>query len=460
MSRVKDTLWRRGQLQWKLHSMQLIVYKALRALPKPIREAVVLISRRWGKSYLGVIMALEDCLQNPGVQVFITGPDLKQTRRILAPLIRLICQDAPAGLITQTKSELTWTVGESTLLIGAFDTALESFRGLEAFSIYVEETGLADIENYEYTIKSVLRPTLMHSRGRIHHLTTPPSAENHPFVVHTLPEAALNKALFTYTIEDNPLLSKEDIEAEIQAAGGRQSSHCRRELFCEIVRDEHRVIIPEIADSHCVRLKQPDYTYFLTSVDFGGSQDKHALILTYFDFQRNKFCVVDEVFLDINTGTDQVMSSVLQMEKRNKVKWLKNQPKRIIDAQPQTLIDIKRMGLVCSAPEKGKDSVEDGIQALRVAFLKNQIEIDIDKCPILIQTLKYGMWNKKRDDFQRTDALGHCDMLAALSYAFRHTDKFNNPFPAHIGMHKDTHYFEVARNNDNEDELDKAFYQD
>lgn len=457
---IKHELWRRGKLHWKLHKVQKIVYESIKSLPKDVREAVVLISRRWGKSYLGVVMALEDCLKNTGKQVFIVGPSLKQTRRIITPLVREISLDAPPGLIKQTKSELTWRVGESTLIIGAFDTALESFRGLDAISIYLEESGLANPEEYEYTLRSVLKPTLMHSQGRLVHLTTPPAEEDHPFIFSTMPEADLNNSLFTYTIEDNPLLTSEQIESEIQSAGGRGSEHCERELFCKIVKDNKRLIVPEFEEEdHVKTLKVPDYTYYLTSIDFGGVKDNHAILLHYFDFERNKTCILDEAWLGINTGTQEIIKAGEKMELDNSVKWLKGIPKRITDAPGQTMVDIKRLGFVCSAPEKGKDSVEDGIQALRVAFRKNQIEID-PRCKILIKTLKFGRWDKARKDFQRTDILGHCDMIASLSYGFRHLDRFNNPIPPNLGLKKDTHYYEAQKNQDNEQVIESAFYED
>ncbi len=459
--RIVNELWNRGVLTWKLHESQKLIYKDIRALPDSTREVVVLISRRWGKSYLGVVMAIEDCLRNPNSQVFIVGPSIKQTRRIITPIIREICADSPPGLIKQTKSELTWAIGDSTLLIGAFDTALEAFRGLKADSIYLEESGLADLEEYEYTLKSVLRPTLMHSGGKIYHLTTPPKEENHPFVFQTLPEASLNNALFVKTIYENPLLSQETIESEILAAGGPQSPHCRRELFCEIVRDEQRLIVPEFNETrHCFTVAQPSYTYYLTAIDFGGVRDNHAVLLTFFDFKRNKFCILEELWLSINTGTDEIIKKTLELETKYNIKWLKGIPKRITDAPGQTLVDMKRMGFECAIPEKGKDSVEDGIQAIRVALLKDQIEINADKCPILVQTLKYGMWNKHRTDFMRTDALGHCDALAAMSYAWRHTDRQTNPYPDNIGRSQDDWFMEPSKSNKNEDVLNQAFYED
>lgn len=460
-SEIKEELWLRGELSWKLNPAQKIIYSFLRRLPRGVREAVALISRRWGKSFLGVIMALEDCIRNPGVQVITCGPDIKQTKRILSPILNKIISDAPKGLIRPSKAEDLWHVSESLWLICGFDTALESARGLDAYSLYIEETGSSNPLNYDYTMKSVLRPTTMLSKGRTHHLTTPPVEEDHPFVTETMPKTELEHALFIRTIEDNPMLSKEDIEAEIREAGGRTSPHCQRELFCKIVRDAQRIVIPEFnPELHAKHIETPRYCSFITSSDYGGKRDNHGILLGFFDFERKKVCIPDEVWLPVNTGTADIVASTYEMETRNNVVWQNGYPSRRTDAPGQTLVDLRKMGFICSAPDKGKDSVEEGIQALRVAFLKNEIEIDEDKCPVLAATLKYQMWDRNKKDLQRTVALGHGDMLAALVYLYRHIDKTTNPFPRHEGQSADTHYIVPEADYESDRELATIFDSD
>ena len=122
------TAWRAGILHWKLHKAQLLIYKLVRNLPKDEREALLFCARRFGKSFLGVIMALEDCLQNPGVQVAIAGPKFKQALKIVKFNMRKILKDAPKGLIKQVGS--TWVCSNgSTLVVTGFDTILETERG-------------------------------------------------------------------------------------------------------------------------------------------------------------------------------------------------------------------------------------------------------------------------------------------------------------------------------------------
>ena len=434
---AKHVLWKRGCLVWKLHEGQEFIYQKVNSLPQNTREALLLCSRRWGKSYLGIIMALERCLQNDNIEVCICGPNLKQTKAIITPLINKIIEDAPEGLIKQQKSELLWKVGKSTLVIAAFDTATESCRGRDFDNIYLEESGLAPIEGYDYILNSVLRPTLMHRRGRIVHLTTLPKPLNHPLITTTLPKCVSSESFYSFTIEDNPLLTKEQIEKEIESMGGRDNPNCQRELFNRLVKDESSLVIPEFdLNRHVTKLTLPSHYYALSTLDLGGSMDKSGILVCYYDFQRAKFCVYREDLLDKNTSTSEITEATLELEKN--IRWIQDYPYRLCDAPGLVRIDLSAQGFVCIQPAKEPGSVEANINALRLAFHRDEIEID-ESCVKTISTLQFGSWTTNKKDWQRTPELGHLDLLAALLYGYRYANK-NNPFPLHsLGISHATH---------------------
>lgn len=456
-AKIKRELWIRGNLEWKFHEGQAEIYKQLQTLPPSTREILLFISRRWGKSFFVVLMAIMECLKGKGRQVFIVGPTIKHTTAIVLPLINEIIKDAPDNLIKRTKSDKTWTIGSSTLFIGGFDTAVETFRGLKADAIFLEESGLANADEYEYVLNSVLRPTLMHSKGKIYHATTPAKAVDHPLHTITMPKTKLTNSFFRYSIESNPLLTREDIEEEIAAIGGRESVHTKRELFCELVKDATSLVVPEFDKKYVFdNIKLPRHTYWLTSIDFGGSRDKTSLLCGFYDFERAKVVIKGSMLLDPNTGTDIVIAKCQELEQTVGTYW-KDGERRVCDAAGQTHVDIRRLNFKCFLPLKGRDSVEEGINALRVAFLQGKIEID-SACKDLITTLEHGSWNDQRTDFKRTKELGHCDAIASLVYFFRHLDTHTNPFPVHEGMHRHTHYLpEVKRDTSTEEALNTAF---
>ena len=410
-------LWRRGILDFKLHAAQQLIYNNLKALPKDTREVLIFCARRFGKSYLGLILALEKALSTPNIQVAIVGPTLKQTVGITTPILKQITTDAPEGLIKRTKSEARWNLSNgSTLLIGGFDSIAESLRGMELAEIYLEETGLAtpDPEEYNYILYSILYPTLMHSRGKLIHLTTPSRIIDHPLHTETLPKCRLSNSFYLYTIEDNPLLSKEDIANERFQLGGPDSVAVKRELYCEIVRDDAITVVPTFNEAVHISTILPSHPlkYFVGG-DLGYTNDKSAFILAGYDHNVGKVICVDELCFEPETPSKQIVDTLLEH-------WGTLSPTYIVDIQGNTRTDMSGLGLSTVTPVK--DKFDSTITFIRNEFYKSTLLIN-PKCTVLIETLRSGIFNKQKTDFKRTASLGHLDFLMALVYLLRSIDK-------------------------------------
>lgn len=411
-----EALWKAGNLSYKLHDGQKLIRRTIRALPATTREALVFCSRRYGKSFLACVLALEDCLRTPNANVLFVGPSIKQTLDIIRLLLPEIIADAPKGLITPSKSEKRWHFKNgSQLMLAGFDTAAESIRGLRANSIYLEESGSSDPETYDYVVKSVLYPTLMHSRGKIIHLTTPALTIDHPLHTQTIPSTSANGAFFRYTIRDNPLLTDEVIEAEIDSLGGYDSPHTKRELFCEIVKDDNIIVVPQFDDRKHVRTASlPDDAYYWVAGDVGGVRDKSVFLLCAYDYSTDLIHIIREVACDPQTPTTEIVKRALEMEGGRTLS-------RFVDAPGQLFIDLaSTYNYSCFPPEKLE--FEHNIHRLQTAFWKDQVIVD-PACKLLITTLRSGQLNKQRTDFSRTRDMGHCDALAALIYGLRHADR-------------------------------------
>ena len=414
-------LWRRGNLSWKLHSAQKLIYDLVRNLDKDKREALIFCSRRFGKSYLGCILALEDALQNPNKQVAIVGPTFKQTKAIVTPLLKLILKDAPPGLIIQAKAASTWNLSNgSTLMLGGFDTISERLRGLDINSLYLEETGLAtaDLEEFQYLIYSVLFPTLMHSKGRITHLTTPARIIDHPLHTLTLPLCRMNDSFYKFTIEQNPLLSPEDITKEIENLGGIGSQNVRRELFCEILRDEAITIVPTFDETIHVQPLTHEHNTYLISGDLGYVNDLSVFHLMGYCHTIGKVKVFEEKIFQPQTASSVIVESLKD--------WAKYKATVVADIQGNTRIDMATFGLAAATPIK--DKFESTVTFIRNEFFQNKVIID-PQCKLLIQTLRSGTFNKQKTDFSRNITLGHCDALMSACYGLRSVDKLTDLRP-------------------------------
>jgi len=421
-----EVLWNAGNLNYKLHEGQKLIRKTIRALPATTRESLVFCSRRYGKSYLACVLALEDCLKTPNANVLFVGPSIKQTLDIIRLLLPEILADAPKGLVTQSKSEKRWNFKNgSQLMLAGFDTAAESIRGLRANSIYLEESGSSDPETFDYVVKSVLYPTLMHSRGKIVHLTTPALTIDHPLHTQTIPSTSNNGAFFRYTIRDNPLLTDEVIASEIDSLGGYDSAHTKRELFCEIVKDDNIIVVPQFDDrKHVADLSLPDDAYYWVAGDVGGVRDKTVFLLMAYDYAIDKIYVVKEMVAGTQTATSEIVKRALEMEGGRQIS-------RFVDAPGQLFIDLaSTYNYPCFPPEKLE--FEHNIHRLQTAFWKDQVLVH-PSCKLLITTLRSGQLNKQRTDFSRTKDMGHCDALAALIYGIRHADRRRTERPRKPG---------------------------
>ena len=433
---VRDYFWRRGNLSWQLWPQQEPIYNGVRTLPKRVETVVILCARQFGKSHLGVLMALEDCLRYPNKCVLIMGPTLKQARDIVTPRIRDIARTAPAGLIKPSKSEGKWYVGDSELVIGGFDLNSSSQRGKTVQTIYVEEIVDSNPDDYTESMRSDLGPALTHSDGgKMIFLTTPPKVPDHPFITDTMAQAELNDALYIFTIKDNHQLTEDQYLACVRRCGGENTTDFRREYLCEIVRDASVVVVPDYDDvTHVSRFEIPLHYHPHVTIDFGGVRDKTVALLHWYNFLDAKAEIWDERVFPPNTPTSEMVKSILEMETQAKGQLI-----RFADAPGQVQVDLVASGYQVSSPPK--DDWQAGVNRMAVAFATGAIRVH-ERCRFLRQSLKSGTFNRNRTDFERTDALGHCDALAALMYALRVQNE-TSPYPSLV-LNRDRHHIPAA----------------
>lgn len=425
--RAAIELWRRGDLSYKYHAGQKHIMSVIDALDPSVREILLFISRRWGKSFLGSLLAIQTAQAKWFRRVLIMGPTEKQTKEIINPIFQKIKLDDYENLLKETKSESKWKIGKSEIQLAGFDTAIESVRGQEFDLIILEEPASAKItrEDYDYIIKSVLRPTLMHTKGRIIYMTTPGKNADHPLHVVTIPKTQASGSFFKFTIEDNILLTKEEIEAEIEDMGGRDDPSVRRELFCEILRDEASLAIPKFdVNMNVQEFELPELFHCWVAGDFGGVRDKTVLHLWAYDFKNARKLIIDELVFDRNTPTSEIALQLFTMEK----KYGQDGISRWIDCPGQTRVDLQNdHGLIVNLPLKQKGSFEAGVNQINLACMDRSVLVH-PRCKFTIMTLENGRTNKQRTDYERTEDLGHCDALASMAYGLRHAD-VENPFP-------------------------------
>lgn len=446
-------LWQNGIISWMLWEQQLPIYKSIRDLDEKAALVVILCARQFGKTYLGTLLAIEDCLRFVEKSVLIVGPTIKQTKEIIAPKIRQISKTAPRGLIRQSKSEGKWYIGSCDLIIGGFDQRISSDRGKSLQTVYVEEIVDSHPDKYLESMRSDIGPTLTHAKnGKIIFLTTLPKIPDHPFITETITEAKLDGAFYSYDIDDNKALSPEQRERCIKLAGGVESVDYLREYKNQIIRDPGLVVLPSFTDKENVReIKLPPRSMFQTTIDFGGVRDKTAVSISCYIYHLNVVYFVDELIYDPNTSTDIIIGEVLELEKKWGIELINPQidlamsflkapmRNRIIDCAGQTRVDLLEKGFICAVPPK--TNWRGNINNLDNKFRNGEALIH-PRCKFLIESANSGTLNRTKTDFERTKSLGHCDGIANMMYAVR-AMPIENP----AGYREKTRHFNQMTND-------------
>jgi len=432
-TREIHSLWESGILSWMLWLQQLPIYMGIRELPPIVTLAVILCARQFGKTHLGVLMAIEDCLRHSNKSILVVGPTIKQCRSIVAPKVRDIARTAPPGLIRPSKSEGKWYIGDSDLIIGGFDQSRSSDRGKTLQNIYVEEVVDSNPDDYLESVRSDLGPALTHSDGgKMIYLTSLPKFPDHPFITQTMPEARLNGAFHSYTIDDNIMLSETQKERCIQLAGGVDSIDYRREYLNQVVRDASVVVLPVFdRDFHVAEIPEPDRAMWQISGDWGGVRDKTCLALHYYAWLTDEDVFEDELVFDANTPTHIIVAGLFEMERRWELDRNEGTHKRylnqiVIDAHGQTRVDLMDAGVLSVYPDK-KDWVGN-VRHMASRFAEKKARIN-PRCKYLIENAASGIFNSTKTDFERTIALGHCDGLATMMYGLK-TRGTRSPYDA------------------------------
>jgi hypothetical protein len=426
-----DELWRRGVLApWLLHETQKKMYADIQASSH--KKYVINSSRRLGKSFLLSTIAIEYAIKNPNAQIKFAAPSQKMVRKILIPLFRQVLQSCPKALRPKLKTfdgVFEFPNGSEIHIAGSELAQADNLRGTSCDLAIIDEAGFCS--DLEYLVESVLMPqTLTRPNARIIMASTPPPESDHPFTRYAA-RAQEQGAYAKYTIYDNPMLTRTQIEEYQDEAGGATSITWRREYLAEFLTDASMALFPEATEE---RIKQivtevdrPPFLIPITAIDLGYI-DHTGVVFAYYDFPRGKIVILDELLMNKSTSAE-IVTAVTAKEKE----LFGNIPvsNRVIDAPPLTIADLNATHrFSCHAPQKG--DLHANVNRVRIDLEANTFIIH-PRCRQLITQIQFATWDKTKTKFSRTSSGGHWDLAAAMIYLAKHADRRTNPAPPGYG---------------------------
>lgn len=424
-------LWATKKLDWILHAGQREVATWWRSHKNMV--SVVLCARGFGKSWGLLKEGFEQCLSAPRQRVLYACPSREQAKQIALPTAEVMLETCPPELAphwSDTKHAYVFQNKSMMVIEGADDENGKHLRGPFAHLVLCDEQGFW--RRPEYVTRSILIPLAHRVHGRIISASTPPETPYHEFVT-MIRMAETRGSLIVRTVDDNPLLTPERRRELIQEIGNgdETSTAVRRELFCEIVTETERAVIPEFDRTlHVKRTERPELFDAYEVIDLGMKDFTHALFAHYrFDLA----CIVIEDEVCVNNKPVSEIAPILAAKELEL--WGEQEPYiRISDNEPMEIAEFARQHYLQpnKVPREMRFSPADNknpealLNRTRSLFHADRIKVD-PRCVRLIAMLEGGLWNERRTDFERIPGLGHLDGVMALAYLVDRLDYGRNP---------------------------------
>jgi len=472
---ARHEAWRRGRLRYKLRSAQKEVYDQIRGTKPKGRHKytphVLLFHRRFGKTFLSLLLLFEEALREPNKRLKLITPSGKQGSDIVSDHLPVMLEDCPPDIEISTyknneirfRSDRWGNAAHSKHILskiqlgGVLRDNGDWMRGTKTDAAVLDE--VRDFPDLSYTYGSVLMTSLKDSKNPFSlMITTPPRHLDHPFVSKYIPRAQEAERYVVIPGKDNPDWSEEDDLAFADELGGHESIEYRREIGCELIADAEHMILPEFAEAdvglagggYANRLvlpksyEPPSHYIAFAVADLGGKKDSTGILYGACDFERQELCILGEDFY-LDPHSDRLASIWSDGEARHFTegaievrRWADvHNPQRIIDLSNDHNLHLRQVKKTERDPARN---------VCRSAIRQGKIKFH-PRCVELMYQMRNGK-RKPNGDFERSKRMGHCDLVAALIYMWRKVSDSKalevNPFPSEILDRESTMILEQA----------------
>lgn len=438
-------LWRMGELSWKLKKSQKDVYDFIKG--KKDKYLVINATRRFGKTYVLLILAAELAIQKPRSIIKFTQPKQNMIRKNVLPNWEDLIADCPKELkpkFNKQDNVIEFPNGSQIQIAGTDGGNADNLRGANAAMAIIDEAGFSD--NLGYVINSVIAPSTTLTRGQIIIASSTPLDSTHEFITNFLEPAALENRLIIKTFKDAindsihddiPLVTPEMWDEEVKKyVNGEKHESFRTEYMCEIIRSDGNMVIPEFNDeteAACVRKWpiRPEYCDKYVAMDV-GFRDLTFVLFAYYNYHDGLIIIEDELVIKGDLLTTEMLAESIKIKEKTlwynrKTASIDKPTLRVSDNNLNLIRDLQSLYELQFIPTQ-KTNKDAEIAFLRDMILEQRIIID-PVCVNLVAHLKNATWDAKRKDYNRHIAYGHFDGVDALLYLVRNINRQKNPYP-------------------------------
>ena len=370
------------------------------------RFRVVNCGRRFGKTLLSVYEMVAKASGTENCSVAYIAPTYQQARDIAWEQLKKICLPVISGQSNESRLEVNIFNkfgGTSKIVLRGWES-VETLRGQAFDFLVLDEVSM--YKNFWLNWQEVLRPTLTDRKGHALFISTP-KGFNHFYDLYNKESKDSDFKSFHFTTYENPYIPVEEIEKAKQEL---TEDRFAQEYLADFRKTEGLVYKEFDRGKH---IYQGDYQNVMKGfskvfggVDFGFTNP--AAALTIRKDADARYFVTEEWYKRSQTDT-QIADYV------SRLKWNECYP----DPESASGIEeLRRKGVNLRDVLKNKDSIRNGINAIRELFKSNRLFIH-ESCENLVWELEtYSYPDKKEDHNEEEKPIKENDhALDALRYA-------------------------------------------
>lgn len=445
----KGEAWRRGRFEYLTRpnaqrQMYRRSHEQIRRFPGVPEPLIFLCHRQLGKSHLSVTLCVERAIRQPGAKIGFGMDTVKTACEIWHEKVPQVIEDMPSDISYWTKDSFVFLRAKhwpravvSTIKLRGVDYQRgDGIRGGNYDMWVLDEC--RNIHCLSYVVKHVINPAWRGAKNPLFlMLTTPPDTDDHDFLSYYR-RAEQSGSLITIPASENPDFTSDDERMLLAEYGSKDDPGWQRELECRMIPNVDRLVVPEWGATNgryfVPKVPRPDYYRGYVFIDLGW-RDHTGVIFVFYDFERRRLVVVDEILQNyLPMGklaeliVEKIESSFPEHVRADLTVMADRGGTVAKDRDVEGLNEyIGREGYFAIPIEEkwGKDAA---INSLRSGISKGRVLVE-QQCILLDRTLKGAVWNTRRTDFERSKTLGHADLLASLNYAYRHIYWEDCPIP-------------------------------
>lgn len=383
--------------------MEFLLHKSQGEVASDLhRFRVLCCGRRWGKTTLAIDQ-MKACAVAKPTRIAYIAPTLQQARDIAWEQLKRDCANAAISIREAPRLEIILPTqrGRESLIVLRGWEAVETLRGQQFDLIVIDEVAM--MKNFWSNWQEVIRPTLTDTKGEVLFISTP-KGFNHFYDLFNLQEEDSDYKSWHFPSSDNPFLPPDEL---LKAQQELSPERFAQEYLADFKKTEG-LVYKEFDRSRHIFTEIPEGTGIIERIagcDLGFTNP----------------CAIPDIWIDASDTwwlkeefyergrTDAQVAEYLAGKRFNMV---------YPDPEaPAAIAEMRKRGVNVRDVIKGKDSIKNGIDAVRERLKAGKLRIHSSCRNTIMEFETYAYADRKPDHNEEENPIKENDhMMDAIRY--------------------------------------------